>query len=150
MLDADNMVYRHGLGRLVDTLDADPGAAFAYGMLGMFSDTGPVGLRSFYPWRPERLRTGNYIDAMALWRLDALRQLGGYATDKRLHGWEDYDLWCRAADVGERGGFVPEVVARYRATQHSMLSVTNLSAQTAVSVLIERSPRLFAGVEVPL
>jgi GT2 family glycosyltransferase len=119
-------------------------------MLEMHSDTGPVGLRSYYPWRPERLRTGNYIDAMALWRVDVLRRLGGYAVDKRLHGWEDYDLWCRAADAGSRGAFLPEVVARYRVTQHSMLSVTNISAQTAVSLLIERSPRLFAGVEPPL
>jgi hypothetical protein len=150
MLDADNMLYRHGLARLVDALDADPEAAFAYGILAMHSDTGPVGLRSYYPWRPERLRTGNYIDAMALWRLDVLRRLRGYAVDKRLHGWEDYDLWCRAADAGNHGGFVPEVIARYRVTQHSMLSVTNISAQTAVSLLIERSPRLFAGVEPPL
>jgi hypothetical protein len=150
MLDADNILYRHGLERLVESLDAEGDAAFAYGMLGMYSDTGPVGLRSHYPWRPERLRTGNYIDAMALWRLEVLRRLGGYAVDRRLHGWEDYDLWCRAADAGYRGGFVPEVIARYRATQHSMLSVTNISAQTAVSLLIERSPRLFAGVEPPM
>jgi glycosyltransferase involved in cell wall biosynthesis len=150
MLDADNVVYRHALERLVETLDADLEAVAAYGMLGVHSDTGPDGLLSYQPWRPERLRTGNYIDAMALWRIDGLRRLGGYAVDRRLHGWEDYDLWCRAADAGYRAAFVPEVVARYRRTRHSMLSVTNLSAQTAVSLLCERAPRLFEGVEPPL
>lgn len=150
MLDADNAVYRLGIGRLVDALDGDAGAAFAYGMLGMHSDTGPVGLRSYYPWRPERLRAGNYIDATALWRLIELRRLEGHAVDERLHGWEDYDLWCRAAEAGCRGAFVPEILARYRVSQHSMLSVTNLSAQTAVSLLIERAPRLFSGVQPPL
>jgi glycosyltransferase involved in cell wall biosynthesis len=150
MLDADNEIYVNAIRRLVEAADADDGAAFAYGMLAMFSDSGPSGLRSQYPWQPERLRTGNYIDAMALWRLSALRRLGGYGTDPRLHGWEDYDLWCRAAEADHRGAFVPEVVARYRVSMHSMLSITNLSAQTVVSLIIERSPRLFAGVEPPL
>ena len=29
-----------------------------------------------------------------------LRDLGGYATELRLYGWEDYDLWCRMAEEG--------------------------------------------------
>jgi hypothetical protein len=150
MLDADNRVYVNGIGRLVGALDADTDAAFAYGMLAIFSDSGPIGLRSTYPWRPERLRMGNYIDAMALWRLRSLRALGGYGVDPRLHGWEDYDLWCRAAEAGYQGSFVPEIVARYRTTMHSMLSVTNLSHQTVVSMLIERAPGLFVDVDPPL
>ncbi len=32
ILDADNRVLAHGLERLVEALDADPGAAFAYGL----------------------------------------------------------------------------------------------------------------------
>jgi hypothetical protein len=150
MLDADNEIYVNTIRRLVEAADADAGAAFAYGMLAMFSDSGPWGLRSQYPWQPERLRMGNYIDAMALWRISVLRGLGAYGTDPRLYGWEDYDLWCRAAEAGNTGVFVPEIVARYRVSMHSMLSITNLSAQTVVSLLIERSPRLFAGVEPPL
>ena len=150
MLDADNAVYRHGIERLVEALDADPEAVAAYGMLAMYSDSGPAGLLSYQPWRPRRLRAGNYIDAMALWRLSALKALGGFAADQRLHGWEDYDLWCRTAEAGHGVAFVPEIVAEYRFTRHSMLSVTNLSVQTAISVMMERSPRLFAGLEPPL
>jgi hypothetical protein len=64
-----------------------------------------------------------------------------------LHGWEDYDLWCRMAETGREGTAVPEIVGRYRVAEHSMLrSVTQLSHAEAFSVLAERHPRLMAGV----
>lgn len=150
VLDADNLVYRHGLQRHVEALDADREASFAYGIVGMFTGDGPYAVLSQYAWNPQRLRRGNYIDAMSMWRRSAIRSLGGYVTDRRLWGWEDYDLWCRAADVGYRGAHVPEVLTRYRVARHSMLSLTNISASTAVSVLTERAPRLMRGVEPPL
>ncbi len=145
VLDADNLIYPRCIERLVDALDSDPGATFAYGMLGMFDEQGPVGLRSPYPWLPERLRTANFIDAMALIRTSWLRDRGGYTTDARLYGWEDYDLWCAVAQDGGYGTFVPTVVARYRSTRHSMLTVTDISNRVAHSLLAERHPRVFAG-----
>jgi hypothetical protein len=150
VLDADNLVYRHGLQRHVEALDADQEASFAYGIVGMFTGDGPFAVLSQYAWNPQRLRRGNYIDAMSMWRRPAIQALGGYVTDRRLWGWEDYDLWCRAADAGYTGAHVPEVLTRYRVARHSMLSLTNISASTAVSVLTERAPRLMRGVEPPL
>ena len=41
-----------------------------------------------------------------------------------------------------RGTLVPEIVARYRAGRHSMISVTNIDASEAWSVLLERFPFL--------
>jgi hypothetical protein len=150
VLDADNALYPHGLERLAAALDAEPSASFAYGILECFSRAGPAGLISYGPWRPERLREGNYVDAMALVRADALRTLRGYATDPRLHGWEDYELWCRMAETGRHGTAVPEIVGRYRVSEHSMLrSVTQLSYTEAFSVLAERHPVLMAGVVPP-
>ena len=73
------------------------GAALAFGILEQFNQTGPIGLTNIFPWEPKRFRTGNYIDAMALVRSSILRKLGGYTIDDRLHGWEDFDLWCRVA-----------------------------------------------------
>jgi GT2 family glycosyltransferase len=119
-------------------------------MLERFDAHGSIGLVSWQPWDPPRLRTGNYIDAMALLRADVLRSHRGYTTDRRLHGWEDYDLWCRIAESGGRGVLVPEIVARYRVSRHSMLSLTDISSTTAYSVLIERCPRLMQGIRPPL
>ena len=150
VLDADNVLYRHGLERLTEALDSDPSATFAYGILECFAGTGPVGLISYGSWQPELLRAKNYVDAMALLRTDRLRELRGYATDPRLHGWEDYDLWCRVAEEGGHATAVAEIVGRYRIAEHSMLrSTSQLSNAEAFSVLAERSPQLMAGVLLP-
>ena len=145
VLDADNVLYPHGLTRLAAALASEPDASFAYGILQCFDSSGPGDLVSYAPWEPERLRTMNFVDAMALVRTRALRALGGYATDPRLHGWEDYDLWCGMASRGWHGVSVPEIVGRYRVAAHSMLrSTTQLSNVDARSVLEERHPELMA------
>jgi GT2 family glycosyltransferase len=87
---------------------------------------------------------------MALVRRDWLVENGGYTTDIRLHGWEDYDLWCRVAERGFHGVLVPEIVARYRTSEHSVLSITDISSRQAVALLIDRHPRLMRGVVPPL
>jgi len=142
MLDADNELYPTALGRLVAALDDDPGAFFAYPMLEVHADGEPETLRSHLPWEPELLHLGNYIDAMALLRRGVLLELGGYAEDLRLYGWEDYELWCRAAERGLRGVLVPQVLTRYRRAEHSMLAITDLDSTDAESVLRARYPAL--------
>jgi hypothetical protein len=150
VLDADNEIYPHCLGRLIEALEADPGAAFAYGILERFRAGQPIGLLNTLPWEPSRLRLGNYIDAMALIRTRILRdECDGYARDLRLYGGEDFDLWCRLADSGHHAVFVPEIVARYRTTQHSMQALGTLSDVDGFSLVIERSPTLMAGVLPP-
>ena len=149
VLDADNEIFPTCLGRLSNALYHEPDAAFAYGILERFGAGKSIGLMGVLPWDPERLRTGNYIDAMALMRTSIVRdQLGGYISDPRFHGWEDYELWCRIANLGYSAAHVPEIVARYRSTQHSMLSLTNLSITDAFSLMIERYPRLMSGMSV--
>ena len=151
VLDADNEIYPHCLGRLVEALEGDPDAAFAYGILERFSAGEPIGLLNTLPWEPRRLRYGNYIDAMAMMRTRILRdECKGYVLDRRLHGGEDYDLWCRLAESGHHAVFVPEIIARYRTNQHSLQSLNHVSATDAFSLLIERNPRLMAGMEPPL
>ena len=148
VLDSDNELYPHCLERLVEALDADPEAAFAYGILEQFDRTGPIGLSGYFGWEPERLTEDNYIDALGLLRRSTLAELGGYTTDRRLYGWEDYDLWCRIAERGGRAVHVPEIVARYRLAAGSMISLTNLSTREAREALAERCPKLFEGVDL--
>ncbi len=139
MLDADNEIYPTALDRLVEALDEDPGAFFSYPMLEEHVDGQPDTLRSYLPWEPGQLAKANYIDAMSLLRRRELVELGGYTEDPRLHGWEDYDLWCRTADRGLRGVLVPQILARYRRAAHSMLySITNMDTSEAESLLRTR------------
>jgi hypothetical protein len=137
ILDADNAVYPHGLGRLVQAMDDMPAASFAYGIIEQFG-VERASLMSYLGWDPRMLRYGNFVDAMAMVRRSALLEVGGYVTDPRLYGWEDFALWCTFADRGWSGVRLPEIVARYRIALHSMISVTNIDASAAWSVLLDR------------
>ena len=109
ILDPGQELYPRCLDVLTGTLEAMPEVAFVYpmqevtGAADEFVEAGGDYLLSFLGWDPGRLRLGNDIHAPALIRTDCLRQLGGFATDPRLDGFEDYDLWCRMADRGWRG-----------------------------------------------
>jgi hypothetical protein len=147
ILDADNELYPRCVDLLVEAAESER-AAFAYGIIERFDSTDHLGLVSCFPWDPGRLAEANYIDAQALIRADVLREFGGYSTDPRLHGWEDYDLWCKVAASGLSAAFVPEVVGRYRVGATSMLSLTNLSTGGAKSLLRERYPDVFEAASV--
>jgi hypothetical protein len=149
MLDSDNELRTHAMERLMEALDGDPDASFAYGIMERFSLGGPEGLLSCFDWEPERLRAANYIDAFSLIRRDAFTAMNGYSYDPRLYGWEDYDLWVRMAEAGRNGVFVPEIVARYRVGHSSMISQTNLSTADAYAALLDHAPTLFAGIRIP-
>jgi hypothetical protein len=149
MLDADNQLRRIAMGRLLEALAADPAASFAYGIVEQFSTDGPRGLLSVHGWDPQRLRIGNYIDALALIRREALLALEGYSYDQRLYGWEDYDLWVRMAESGRHGAFVPEMLARYLVAHSSMISETNVSTVDAYAAVADHAPKLMRNLRIP-
>jgi Glycosyl transferase family 2/Glycosyl transferases group 1 len=150
ILDADNGIYPPALEQLVAALDADGRATFAYAMIAMYRAGEPAWLLSGLPWDPERLRDGNYIDAMALVRRQPILDLGGYTTDPRLTGWEDFHLWCQCAESGHHGVLVPQVLAWYRRREHSMLFTdTEIDITTAWSVMRARFPDLL-GPRTPV
>jgi glycosyltransferase involved in cell wall biosynthesis len=138
ILDADNALYPHCLSTLAGALDDDEDAAFAYGILEVFDADGPRDLMSWLAWDPYRLRYGNYVDAMAMLRKSVVEEAGGYTSDRQLYGWEDFALWCALADRGLRGRAVPEIVARYRSSIQSMISITNIDGSAAWAALTER------------
>lgn len=144
ILDADNMIYPHALARLSAALDEHPGASFAYGIIEVFGSEGACDLMGWQHWDPERLRYGNYIDAMAMIRRSALLDAGGYTHDSRLHGWEDYALWCAFATRGMSGIRVPEILTRYRRGTYSMISTTNIDGTAAWGALVDQNPFLIA------
>lgn len=145
ILDADNEVMPEGLARLAATLEEDPDAAFAYGIVQSFDSSGPADLMNWLPWDAERLRQGNYIDAMAMLRRSALEATGGYSTDPSLYGWEDFALWLALAERGRRGVHVHDFVGRYRKSPHSMISLANVDISAAWGALLRRHPELAAG-----
>jgi glycosyltransferase involved in cell wall biosynthesis len=143
MLDADNRLKRPCLSRLVEALETAE-AAFAYAQLRLFGEAEGLGLADV--WDPSRLREGNYIDAMALIRRDCLIKAGGYATLANEYGWEDYDLWCRFAELGYNGIFLPEILGDYRVHKSSMLRAHTAKNEGVLRAeLAMRHPRIFAN-----
>ena len=150
VLDADNAMEPMGIDRLLEALDADPGAGFAYGILARLSTRGAEGLLSLLEWDPNRLRDGNFVDALSLIRTSTLREADGYSLDPLLYGWEDYDLWCTLAEREQYGVHVKEIVARYRDSRYSMRAVIDLSSEKTRARLADRHPGLMdQGVPWP-
>ena len=145
MLDADNLLYPRAAERLVAALEDDQGAAFAYGILAVDANDRPDGLLSYRDWDPRLLRDDNPVDALALLRAEPIRALGGYLEDDELYGWEDYELWCRVAAGGGHGAHVRNVVARYRRSGESMVTLADLDQDSMRAALRRRHPALFAG-----
>jgi len=142
MLDADNRIRPSCLSKLVEALEVSK-AACAYSQLRMFGDVDGIGLADV--WDTARLREGNYIDAMALVRRDALVAAGGYATLANDYGWEDYDLWLRFAELDYKGVFLPEILCEYRVHKSSMLRMrTAHFTKPLMAELILRHPGIFA------
>jgi hypothetical protein len=142
-LDADNVVRPNGLDVLADHLDDAPDdVVAAYGLLERFDETGSVGLTSHLPWDPDLLVHGAFIDAMAMFRAPAWAELGGYADDLDVYGWEDYDLWLTVAERGRRADLVPRFVGRYREQPGAMRRISDIDMATNFVILRERHPRL--------
>jgi len=126
ILDADNLLYPRCVERCLTALEADANASVAYPIIEKFGEE--CALIGNVVWNPERFKQKNCIDAMALIRRDSLVSVGGYSELDAIGrlGWEDYQLWCKFIDKGYYGVPVPEILARYRTHQTSMLnSVSN-------------------------
>jgi hypothetical protein len=147
VLDADNVVFPRGIAKLRDALEGDSGAGFAYGLIERFSEQGSIGLMGTEAWDPALLAQRSYIDAMALVRADAWKQVGGYVTDPLLElGWEDYDLWLSLAVAGFHGTHVREIIGRYRVHGVSSLTMTTLDTEDLMARLRSRHASFFSSV----
>ncbi|MGH3106982.1 MAG: glycosyltransferase family 2 protein, partial [Rubrobacter sp.] len=122
MLDADNELVADNLPLFLQT-GVQTGAAVVHGLLIDKREGRMTGLRSDNV-ASMRLTTGNYIDAFAL--LDAMKVLraGGFVTDQRLYGYEDWEMILHLIAEEEQVVFVPVVMGYYHLTPGSMFAET--------------------------
>jgi hypothetical protein len=99
------------------------GAALVHGLLIDKREGKMTGMRSDSV-ASMRLTAGNYIDAFAL--LDAPKVLGagGFVTDQRLYGYEDWEMILHLIAEEEEIVFVPVVMGYYHLTPGSMFAET--------------------------
>jgi glycosyltransferase involved in cell wall biosynthesis len=119
-LDADNRLLPECVQRCLAAI-RQHAATYAYPIIRQFgADNQTMGN---LPYDPTRFIGGNFIDAMALISKAAWCAAGGYRNIR--FGWEDYDLWCRFAEMGLLGTEVGgKPAAEYRVHKSSMLRTT--------------------------
>jgi glycosyltransferase involved in cell wall biosynthesis len=116
VLDSDNIIVPRALQRHSEVMDRT-GAQAVYSQFEWFGSEARLGVADF--WDVEKMRKGNYIDAMAMIARSAWEEVGGYSYFDVM-GWEDYDLWLKFIEKDFRGVFIPEVLCRYRVHPGSM------------------------------
>ncbi|NPD65495.1 glycosyltransferase [Lichenicola cladoniae] len=120
VLDSDNRLAPEACARLLQALDAEPAAAFAYPRIRQFGTSET--LMGDAEFDPSHLASGNYIDAMAMVAKWAWAAAGGYYVRRDAMGWEDFSLWCRLVELGQFGVAVPDELADYRVHAGSMVN----------------------------
>ncbi len=118
LLDADNELIPGNLSLFVRAIK-ETGAALVFGNLVTVSgeETGVRGNRPF----DLGMYGKNHIDACALADRDKLVQMGGYVTDSRLFGYEDWEMSLHLASNGRKVVYVPEDFGRYYRIPGSMI-----------------------------
>ena len=145
VLDADNQLHAKAVehcGAL--TKSVDPRCGVIYPLIKVVNKSGSKESRHLVSdrlWDPSLLAQGNYIDAMALVRVDAWREVGGYTHIPG--GWEDYDFWCKLVDAQWHGVHCPQVLATYTSHMESMRATnTNHQERQLRRLLQQRHPWL--------
>lgn len=152
-LDADNCISPSCLSRHLEMMESDPAIVACYSSIQDFHTTisEKRGIRSNAPFDYERLRHGNYIDAMAMFRADIFSRLGPYDTSMPMFGWEDYELWLRLGSHGCRVEFIPGAPLSYYRIHDSCMTrnVTIVHMHTLWKYLHERYDLYFKIGEAP-
>jgi glycosyltransferase involved in cell wall biosynthesis len=144
MLDSDNRLRRPALTRLLEAL-RDSDANIAYSQLCFFGAiTGP-GTADI--WAVDRVPETPYIDVMSLIERDALLEAGGFDLLADDIGWEDQDLWCRFAELGKSGVFLPEMLCDYRVHDTQRSKMVLAATDRLKAEIVVRHPRLFRGLD---
>lgn len=115
LLDATDIFNGTAVNRLMtaitdSTVDL---AAAAYAMV-VAADGQLV---SALPFEPDRVRRLDYLAFPALWRREALVQIGGLPEHPDVPASHSWDLWQRLATTGQTAVLVPRILVRQRARQ---------------------------------
>jgi hypothetical protein len=121
-MDADNELVPNNLPLFLQSI-VETGAALVYGNLIAKQGEEVIGL---WPSRAAtmRLTRGNYIDTFALVDARRLLRAGGYNSDPRLYGYEDWELVLHLISEEEKIVFVPAAMGYYYRIPGSRLQET--------------------------
>ena len=114
-MDDDDYSYPDRLQKQVDYLQAHKEIAFVGCNVRLVYEGQEKGKREF-PQRPQVrdfYMTQPYIHPTLVFRIDALKAVGGYSEDPHQNLCEDYDLLLRLYEKGFSGANFPEILFDY-------------------------------------
>jgi glycosyltransferase involved in cell wall biosynthesis len=116
-LDADDLGQPGSLEAMADRLEATPDAGVCFGDYLEFGDSSLV--RAVPDWLdPYRIAYTNEYPVSSLFRRSLLDAVGGWRSEPGKVAFEDWDLWMRLAERGERGVHAGRGVITYRRRLH--------------------------------
>ena len=140
MLDADDRLPPDALAAMLEALESDPGAGYAYGTMRLFGAwSGEVNFPEFDPFR---LLYRGIVGWVGLLRRAAWEQVGGY--DEELGGMEDWNLTLGALERGWHGRKLDRVVLEYRKHEWSGVERDRARHRELFKRMRARHPDLYA------
>jgi glycosyltransferase involved in cell wall biosynthesis len=127
ILDADNKIYENCLSEHYNSIK-NTGYIACYGIIDCYDENGEfVKNISDSKFDFNKLKNGNYIDAMAMFNKERLIKIGKYSIELMKYGigWEDYELWLRIGKNGEDVLFINKPLSFYLVKENSMLTDTD-------------------------
>lgn len=118
-LDADNKILPVYLEKGIEILQVNNQISVVYGDPILFGDK--HGLAPVGAYNLQRLMTGNYIDACAIFRKSAWEQVGGYDENMPFMGVEDWEFWLNLSFHGHKFYHLAEPSYYYRVANQSMI-----------------------------
>lgn len=122
MLDSDDLLEPTFLSKAFQALRANPDVCMVTAPMMCFHDEDPERRLVYVPLGFDRISLPVWNCAgpsIALIERNTLIELGGY--DAAFDAYEDWDLWCRFAQAGERAIILPDFLILNRIRSESML-----------------------------
>ena len=137
-LDADDRLHPDYLARCAAALDAHPDAAIAYGDLQMFGDDDTLHVPP--EWDTRVQLDCNFVDVVSMFRRRVWREVGGYDTEI---GYEDWDFWIGAIELGWTGVKAPGALWYYRKHGSGVFAQHTVRDQEIKAEIVLKHPGLY-------
>lgn len=147
-LDADNKLVSGYVHKVVSFLESNPEVSVVYSDNIFFGERS--GINKVADFNLQKLMTGNYIDACAVFRRSAWEMVGGYDENMPYMGVEDWELWLNMSFHGVRFYHLPEPGFYYRVINHSMIKKDTSPNFNVLKDYIEQKHRRFLDFNSPV
>jgi glycosyltransferase involved in cell wall biosynthesis len=122
-IDSDNLLQKPYVSDAIEILEKEENVDIVYGNALFFGERKGDWLVEEYSF--EKLKSGNYIDACAVYRRKVWEQTGGYDEKMPKMGLEDWDFWINSSVNNFKFQHIDKFCFSYRVLNNSMIHQFN-------------------------